>query len=310
MKQIIKPPALKRGDLVAVVAPSSNIKPNHLARGIAELERLGFRAQYEPEILTRDRYTAGSDERRAGELMRAFENPDVKAVWCARGGYGAMRIFELIDDDVLTNNPKIFIGYSDITALHLYFYKRFGWVTFHGPMVAKELQGGIGHYDEMSLRHAISADVSKWMITSPQLRVLHGGSVVSGMLLGGCLTLINSLIGTPYDLDTTDSILFLEDTNVRPFAIDRMLTQLRLAGKFEKVRAIIFGEMTDCIQNVEQGYMLDDVLSLCTKDLGIPVATGLKSGHSSIGNLTLPLGVQASFDPSFPVLTLNESAVV
>ena len=122
--------------------------------------------------------------------------------------------------------------------------------------------------------------------------------------------MINSLIGTPYDLDTTDSILFLEDTNVRPFAIDRMLTQLRLAGKFEKVRAIIFGEMTDCIQNVEQGYMLDDVLSLCTKDLGIPVATGLKSGHSSNGNLTLPLGVQASFDPSFPVLTLNESAVV
>src|SRR5678816_4522160 len=238
MKQIIKPRALKTGDLVAVVAPASNIKADRLARGIAELERLGFRAAYEPEILARDRYTAGSDERRAGELMRAFENPDVRAVWCARGGYGSMRIFNLISDDVL-NSPKIFIGYSDITALHLYFYKRFGWVTFHGPMVAKELEGGIGNYDEMSLRHAISGDVSNWPITSPAFRILHGGSLVSGTLLGGCLTLINSLIGTPFDLDTTDSILFLEDTNVRPFAIDRMLTQLRLAGKFDKVRAII-----------------------------------------------------------------------
>lgn len=310
MKQIIKPPSLNRGDLVAVVAPASNLKADYLARGIAELERLGFKAEYEPEILTRDRYTAGSDERRASELIRAFENPDVGAVWCARGGYGTMRIFDLIDDDVLKKTPKIFIGYSDITALHLYLYKRFGWVTFHGPMVAKDLEGGIEHYDELSLRHAISGDVSKWIITSPAFRILHGGGVVSGRLLGGCLTLINSLIGTPFDLDTTDSILFLEDTNVRPFAIDRMLTQLRLAGKFEKVRAIIFGEMLDCIQNVDQGYSLDDVLRDCTSDLGIPVAAGLRSGHTSIGNLTLPLGVQASFDSSFPVLTINEPAVV
>ena len=300
---------MKSGDLVAVVAPASNIKADYLERGIAELERLGFRAQYEPEILARELYTAGSDERRARELMRAFQNPEVSAVWCARGGYGTMRILTLLDDEVLKKNPKVFIGYSDITALHLFVYKKFGWVTFHGPMVAKDLQGGAEHFDEPSLRHALSGDVTEWSISSSGARTLHNGSVVSGKLVGGCLTLINALLGTPYELDTTDSILFLEDTNVRPFAIDRMLTQLRLAGKFDRVRAIIFGEMTDCIQNIDQGYSLDDVLRTCTQDLSIPVAIGLKSGHSPAGNLTLPLGVDASFDPSIQTLTIKESAV-
>ncbi len=312
MKRLVKPGALAPGDLIAVIAPASNLKADRLARGIAELERLGFRSRYDPQILSRNRYTAGSDERRARELMSAFEDPEVKAIWAARGGYGSMRIFDLLDDSVIKKNPKIFVGYSDITALHLYLYKLLGLVTFHGPMVAKDLEGGSDHFDEQTLMNAITSREPMGQIQSRGLQILHGAdsAAVSGPLLGGCLTLINALLATPYELDTRDSILFLEDTLARPFAIDRMLTQLKLAGKFDGVKAIIFGEMTECIQTADQGYAIEDVLATCTQELGVPVAWGLESGHSPRGNLTLPLGVRATFDPSFPVLQIDEAAVV
>src|SRR5262245_12385062 len=142
---VIKPAALRDGDVVAIVAPASNLKADYLARGVTELERLGFRARYEPGILDKARYTAGDDRRRAAELTRAFADPEIKAVWAARGGYGSMRLFDLLDEDLIGRIPKIFIGYSDMTALSLYFYRRFGWVTFRGPMAAKHLAGGQEH---------------------------------------------------------------------------------------------------------------------------------------------------------------------
>lgn len=308
---IVKPKAIQSGDLIAVVAASSNLKADYLSRGVAELEHLGFRVTYRPDILAKGRYTAGSDQRRAEELMQAFADPEVKAVWAARGGYGVMRILSLLDEDILRANPKIFIGYSDMTALHLYLYRRFGWVTFHGPMAAKDLAGGIEHYDRKSLLAAITQAELMGQIKTAKTEMLHrgSGSAVSGRLLGGCLTLIAAMMGTPDELDTRDSILFLEDTGTRPYAIDRMLQQLRLAGKFDEVRGIVFGEMTDCVQHAEQGYLLQDVLAECTADLGIPVMFGLPSGHSPIGNLTLPLGVMATLDAERGVLSVDETAV-
>ena len=310
-KQIIKPAALKPDDLVAVVAPASNLKPDYLARGVAELERLGFRVTYRPDILEKARYTAGSDRRRADELMEAFANPEVKAVCAARGGYGVMRILNLLDEELLRANPKIFIGYSDMTALHLYLYQRFGWVSFHGPMAAKDLAGGAQHYDRETLLAAITKAQPMGEMKSSKTEMLHRGSSgqVSGRLLGGCLSLIAAMMGTPDELDTRGSILFLEDTGTRPYAIDRMLQQLRLAGKFDDVRGIVFGEMTDCVQHAEQGYSIQDVLAECTADLGVPVMFGLPSGHSPVGNLTLPLGVMATLDAGRGVLSIDESAV-
>jgi len=310
-KQIIKPAALKPGDLVAVVAPASNLKPDYLARGVAELERLGFRATYRSDILEKARYTAGSDGRRAEELMEAFANPEVKAVWAARGGYGVMRILNLVDEDVLRANPKVFIGYSDMTALHLYLYRRFGWVSFHGPMAAKDLAGGKEHYDCETLLAAITKAQPMGEMKSSTTEMLHRGSSeqVSGRLLGGCLSLIAAMMGTPDELDTRGAILFLEDTGTRPYAIDRMLQQLRLAGKFGDVRGIVFGEMTDCVQHAEQGYSIQDVLAECTADLGVPVMFGLPSGHSPVGNLTLPLGVMVTLDGGRGVLSIDEAAV-
>jgi muramoyltetrapeptide carboxypeptidase len=310
-RMLIKPKALQPQDTVAIVAPASNLKADYLSRGIRELERLGFRVQHEAGILDKGLYTAGSDERRAAELMRAFADPDIKAVWAARGGYGVMRILDRLDEKILRAHPKIFIGYSDLTALHLYLYRRFGWVTFHGPMAAKDLAGGPEHYDEATLRAALTSAMPMGEIRSDKLRVLHRGATgtVSGRLLGGCLSLIAAMMGTPDELDTRDAILFLEDTGMRPYAIDRMLQQLKLAGKFDAVRAIVFGEMTDCVQHAEQGYTLDDVLADCTAHLNIPVLAGLPSGHSPLGNLTLPLGVMATVDADRGVLRVEDGAV-
>ena len=308
---VIKPAALRAGDAVAIVAPASNLKADYLARGVAELERLGFRARYEPGILDKARYTAGDDRRRAAELTRAFADPEIKAVWAARGGYGSMRLFNMLDEDLIGRSPKIFIGYSDMTALSLYFYRRFGWVTFHGPMAAKDLAGGEEHYDRETLIKAISVASPPGEIRSNKTEMLHrgAGGRVTGRLLGGCLSLITAMMGAPDELDTRGSILFLEDTATRPYAIDRMLQQLKLAGKFEEVRGVVFGEMTDCVQHADQGYRIQDVLAECTADLNIPVMFGLPSGHSPSGNLTLPLGVTATLDADRGALSIDEAAV-
>ena len=308
---VIKPAALRAGDAVAVVAPASNLKADYLARGVAELERLDFRARYEPGILDKARYTAGDDRRRAAELTRAFADPEIKAVWAARGGYGSMRLFDLLDEDLIGRSPKIFIGYSDMTALSLYFYRRFGWVTFHGPMAAKDLAGGEEHYDRETLIKAITVASPLGEIRSNKTEMLHrgAGGRVTGRLLGGCLSLITAMTGAPDELDTRGSILFLEDTATRPYAIDRMLQQLKLSGKFDEVRGIVFGEMTDCVQHADQGYRIQDVLAECTADLNIPVMFGLPSGHSPRGNLTLPLGVTATLDADRGALSIDEAAV-
>jgi muramoyltetrapeptide carboxypeptidase len=308
---VIKPPALRDGDAVAIVAPASNLKADYLARGVAELERLGFQARYEPGILDKARYTAGDDERRAAELMRAFADPEIKAVWAARGGYGSMRLFKLLDQQLIGRQPKIFIGYSDITALSLYLYRRFGWVTFHGPMASKDLAGGEDHYDRETLLKAITGSSPVGEIKSSKTETLHRGAEerVTGRLLGGCLSLITAMMGAPDELDTRGSILFLEDTATRPYAIDRMLQQLKLAGKFDEVRGIVFGEMIDCVQHADQGYRIQDVLAECTADLNIPVMFGLPSGHSPRGNLTLPLGVTATLDAGRGSLSIDEAAV-
>jgi muramoyltetrapeptide carboxypeptidase len=222
-----------------------------------------------------------------------------------------MRLFNLLDEKLIGQCPKIFIGYSDMTALSLYFYRRFGWVTFHGPMAAKDLAGGKDHYDRDTLLKAITSASPLGEIESNRTEMLSqgAGGRASGRIVGGCLSLISAMMATPDELDTRGSILFLEDTATRPYAIDRMLTQLKLAGKFAEVRGIVFGEMTDCFQHADQGYRIQDVLAECVADLNVPVMFGLPSGHSPRGNLTLPLGVTATLDADRGVLSIDEAAV-
>ncbi|MEW6735706.1 MAG: LD-carboxypeptidase, partial [Acidobacteriota bacterium] len=247
MQEPLKPPALRPGDTIGVVAPASNLKPHLLKAGCEELERLGFRVKHKESISAQTRYTAGTVARRAEELNSMLVDPEVKAIFAARGGYGSMHLLEHLDTTVLAGGPKIVMGYSDITSLLIALYQQANWVTFHGPMVAKDFAAGPDHYDHNSFFNILTRALPAGRLDCRGTRVLSSG-IAEGILLGGCLPLIMSLMGTRWELATAGAILFLEDSGSKPYQIDRWLTQLRLAGKLDNVRGIVFGEMVDCIQ--------------------------------------------------------------
>lgn len=302
----IKPPALRPGDLIGVVAPASTIKPDFLAEGCRELERLGFRTLYRPGITTAHRYFAGSDERRAAELLEMIRNPEVRAIFCARGGYGTARIIPYLEPELIRSNHKIINGSSDITSL-LTFMDRSGLVGFHGPMVATALRQGPAVYDERLLLDLLRGETVQFPLVGTS--VLRSGTG-EGRLTGGCLSLVVATLGTAYEIDTADSILVLEDLDTKPYQIDRMLTQLKQAGKLEPVQAVVFGEMLNCVQHVNQGYSLEEVVMDILADTAFPVLYGFPTGHTSRPNAIVPFGVRGRLSlGSNSVFELLEPAV-
>jgi muramoyltetrapeptide carboxypeptidase len=294
--QLVKPPALRPGDTVGIVAPASNMKRADLEAGGAALRHAGYIPFYFNSILDQDLYFAGSVQRRARELEDMFVRDDVRAIVCARGGYGANYLLHALDLEKIKAHPKIFVGYSDITTLLTYFTDAAGFVTFHGPMVAKDWLHEDG-VDLPSWQAAVSG-TSPWDVAvGPVSSGLVEGEA-EGILYGGCLSILVASLGTPYEIKTAGTILFLEDLAAKPFQIDRMLMQLKLAGHLEKVRGIVFGEMLDCVQTANQGYTLQEVITRIVGDLGVPVAFGVRSGHVTSGNITLPFGVQAKLTVS------------
>ena len=309
-----KPPALQPGDAVGIVAPASNIKRESLEAGCESLRKLGYKPFYFDSILDQDLYFAGSVERRARELEEMFRRDDVRAVVCARGGYGSNYLLDALDLREIAAHPKIFVGYSDNTTLLTYFADAAGFVTFHGPMVAKDFAVADG-VDFSSWQAAVSGR-SQWTIGAGSgAKSLIEGSA-EGVLYGGCLSMLAASLGTPYEINTVGTILFLEDLAAKPYQIDRMLMQLKLGGKLAEVRGIIFGEMRDCVQHKDQGYTLEEVVLRIVGDLGVPVAYGFRSGHVSRRNIMLPIGVQAALkvsgdDVSLKILdSATQAAVV
>ena len=301
-----KPPALRPGDTVAIVAPASPIEKELLDAGCRRLEAMGYKPLYLPAILDRDWYFAGTAERRTRELEDMFARDDVHALLCARGGYGSNYLLEKLDWKKIQRHPKIFIGYSDVTALLTRFVDA-GMVTFHGPMATKDFAENDG-VDEVSWQKALSGE-RKWRIENHGAQPVIAGNG-KGKLYGGCLSLLVASLGTPWEILTQGTILFIEDVNTKPFQVDRMLRHLMLAGKFRGVRGIIFGEMKDCAQ-AGQTYSLQEVIRRVLEDLHIPVAFGFRSGHVSGKNITLPLGVQASLEVGKQVtLEILEAATV
>ncbi len=289
----VKPPALKLGDTIGIVAPASNVKRGDLQTGCEALCSAGYQPFYFDSILDRDLYFAGSVERRLREIEDMFEREDVKAIVCARGGYGANYLLKKLDLETIKAYPKIFVGYSDLTALLTYFSDTAGLVTFHGPMVAKDWTHENG-VDMTSWTAALSG-ATAWEVNLDAGSGVTGlvNGVAEGILYGGCLSILVASLGTPYEIKTSGTILFLEDVAAKPFQIDRMLMQLKLAGKFEDVRGIVFGEMRDCVQKSDQGYTLEEVVLRVIGELGVPVLYGVRSGHVTAGNITLPIGVRA-----------------
>jgi muramoyltetrapeptide carboxypeptidase len=305
----VKPPALRRGDTVGIIAPASNIKRADLEAGCEALRRAGYNPFYFDSIFEQDLYFAGPVDRRLRELDDMLSRDDIRAIVCARGGYGANYLLPKIDLHQFRAHPKLFVGYSDLTALLTYLTDSIGLVTFHGPMAVKDWAHDDG-VDLESWQAAVSGAVSWDVPLNVEVAGLIDGEA-EGMLYGGCLSILVASLGTPYEIKTDGKILFLEDIAAKPYQIDRMLMQLRLAGKLQSVRGMIFGEMLDCRQNASQDYTLQQVITRIIGDLRIPVAFGVRSGHVSSRNLTLPFGVRArlSVQRAKVFLRILESAV-
>lgn len=300
-----KPAALRPGDSIGIVAPASAIKPDLLEAGCQALKKLGYKPFYLPSILDQELYFAGPVKRRARELEEMFERDEIRAIICARGGYGCDYLLRELDLEKIKAHPKIFMGYSDITTLLTWFADQANLVTFHGPMVTKDFAKGM---IDLATWTAATGGKSRWEIVTSATAPLVPGSA-SGILYGGCLSLLAASLGTEYAIRTEGTLLFLEDVAAKPYQIDRMLMQLKLAGKFKNVRGIIFGEMLECAQPQEQRYTLMEVIQRVVGDLGIPVAFGVPSGHVSGKNITLPLGIMASLQVDESVrLTMLEAA--
>lgn len=287
-----KPPALKPGARIRVVSPSSPVERGALERGLAELARLGLRVKPGAYAAAQHGYFAGTHDDRRSDLTESFARGACDAVFCSRGGYGSAYLLEQL---TAADFPaaRVFLGYSDVTVVQAFLWQKLGWVTFYGPMVAAGFDKGAAGYDEESFRNAVSNTSGGWRLDLCGEPLVEGGA--EGVLLGGCLTMIETTIGTPWELDTTDSILLLEDRGMKPFQVDRALMHLRQAGKLAKVRGVILGEFPECAAPAGS----EDVRSVAQRvlgDLGVPMVWGAAAGHTPRPMLTLPLGVRARLE--------------
>jgi muramoyltetrapeptide carboxypeptidase len=317
--ELIHPKALRRGDTVGLITPGTYVSdPERLALIEPTMKFFGLRAKMGKNAGKRMGTYRSSIDERLDDLHAMFRDKEVQAVVCIRGGYGASQLLDRIDYDLIRRNPKIFLGYSDITALHLAIHKRSRLVTFHGPMIVSDFT----EYTRKFFTKAVFETTPIGKVSNPgdqtelrpshPLRTIRPGTA-TGPLVGGNLTLIATTLGTPFEIETRGRILFLEDVDEQPYSLDRMLTQLRLAGKFEGVAGVIFGECADCkprdykpsfVSPFSVGEVLDNILG----ELKVPVLSGLTIGHTE-DQLTLPLGVMATLDATSGTLDIKESGV-
>jgi muramoyltetrapeptide carboxypeptidase len=299
---------LTPGDRVALVAPASSLAREQIEAGAAELARLGFEAVYDDSLFAKDRFVAGSAEIRAKAINDAWADPSIAALIAVRGGYGSAHVLSLLDATLLKDTRKALIGYSDITAV-LSFYLNHGLTAIHGPMVDRRLAMGPEAYDEASFRRVMMAAGPAGELRPAQLESLHDGEA-SGVLVGGTLTQIASLLGTPWALKVPPgAVMFLEDIKERPYRIHRLLTHLEQAGTFARLSGIVFGEFTGCDEPGGEIH-IRDVLHDFTDDFRGPVLFGFPSGHTAGATWTLPLGVRVRIiGGSRPHVIVTEAAV-
>lgn len=287
---LIKPKAVRTGATFGIVSPASTPRAERVAAGVAELERLGYKAKVFPHALTRGPlYYAGTATERVADLHAAFLDDEVDAVLCTRGGWGSAELLPLLDRELICAHPKLFLGYSDQTSLHLWLRNEAGIVSLQAPMLAADFPKADGVHGE-SWRAALEGSEA-WSLGGREgLRVLQPG-VAEGEFHGGCLSIFAESLGTLYSAKPCAGILFLEDIGVKPYQWDRMLLHLRYAGMLDCVSGIIFGDMQQCV-SAEEMPALEASLRHGLGEFKGPVAIGLRSGHVAFENVTLPLGVR------------------
>lgn len=307
-EKILKPKALKKGDRIQIIAPASSFDRGAFDRGVERIKSWGFEVTYREDIFSKERYLAGDDGRRAEELIEAIENPEVQGIFVARGGYGCLRLLPFLDsfiENLAQEIPaKVFLGYSDVTSLLNYFFQNLGWVTFHGPVVAKDIGDRLGDFGEKSLLKNLCQSEALGEMTFPNLMTVVPG-FANGVLVGGCLSLVTRSLGTPYQIETTGRVLYLEDVGELLYSVDRMLNHCRQAGIFENVHGILFGPLKDAHHQPEEiCSLLKDLLS----DLQVPILFGYPSGHL-YDMATIPLGIPVQIDANAKKVTFLESGV-
>jgi muramoyltetrapeptide carboxypeptidase len=286
-KKIIKPLPLKPGDTIGIVAPAGPFDPEKFMKGKTVLETMGFRIFYDESIFNQHGFLAGTDAQRADQVNRLFADSSVHAIICARGGYGSMRILPLLDFRTIQTHPKIFLGFSDISALLAVLYDRCGLVTFHGPMVTT--LANATEKTIMAMKTALTSGAPLELIPEDG-KVIKPG-VCSGVLAGGNLTTLCHLVGTPYAPNFKGKILLLEDVGEMTYRIDRMLTQMKSAGCFNGVAGLMLGAFKKCGQPNEIVEIFDDLFHA----VDIPILAGFDIGHGE-HNLTVPIGLSATLD--------------
>ncbi|MBP1608118.1 MAG: LD-carboxypeptidase [Acidobacteria bacterium] len=302
-----RPSILKPGDTIGIIAPAGPIASQEaLAAGIATLERMGFRVFWNERILQSYRYFAGRDVDRAEELMRFFEDPGIQGIIALRGGYGCSRLIPLLEERRLRPHCKVFMGFSDLTTLHLFFRRRFGWVTFYGPMAATPALGYIGIAEQNHLQSLWTDPAYMPDLRFPGLESWKPG-IAEGRVVGGCLSLITASLGTIYEIRTEGKILFLEDLGEPPYRIDRMLNHLHLAGKLNSIAGVILGSFIDCETEPATCSLKETFMDIFDR-LQIPVLANFPCGHGQV-NWAIPLGTRIRLDATDPSIQFLESSV-
>lgn len=296
---MIKPKVLHLGDTIGLVAPASPTRDKHkIEQAALALINQGFQVTIGSSCYERSGYLSGNDEIRAEDINRMFKSPSIDGVFCLRGGYGSPRILDMLDYEMITAHPKIFIGYSDITAIHIALNQISGLVTFHGPMPASDMLCDWDNFSYNSYWNAITNAHPYADYTNPdgyELKSLFPG-ICKGALVGGNLTIIASTLGTPYEIDTKDKILFIEDIDESTYRIDRMLTQLRLSGKLKSCSGILLGNFNNCLpHNPDYDQSLEKVFQDILIPTKKPILSNIMAGHC-VPKLTLPLGISLQLD--------------
>ncbi len=308
--RLIKPFGLVPGDRIGIVAPASSFERKGLKQGIEKLRWWGFDPVVPKQVLKHskkplERERTKRYEEKAIEIVKMFLDPTIAAIFCAEAGYGSIALIPFLEKVDLSPCPKIFIGFSDITVLLLYFHIRYGWGTFHGPTVSPELYKGMPPATEIALQEAITKTTRLGDIYGKDLEVIARGEA-SGAIIGGNLSRMLRTLGTSFEIDTRDKILFIEEVEEGHIQIDGDLNHLRIAGKFEGLRGIVFSEMTDCLDGDKRAVLRH--LRRYFRDAHFPVLFGFPSGHG-MENITLPIGIRAHIRSSPPRLVLEEGGV-
>lgn len=313
---VILPPALQPGSRIGVVAPASGVSRWDIRDGVEALKSFGCKVELGKTISSVKRFLSISDEARAADFMEFVARDDIDAIVCARGGYGVMRILPLLDYEMIRAKPKIVVGYSDITALVNAIYVCSGVVAYHGPVVYSTFDPYTKEYFHKTLfrpepvgRIKDSNEFNSHRFSNRRLVTLAGGKA-QGRLVGGNLTLVASTLGTPYEVQCKDAILFFEDVSEEPYKIDRMLTQLWLAGKLQECSGIAMGRFRKCdvSTNPYFPHSLEEVLRTRLEPLGVPIVYGLPIGHVK-SKMTVPVGTMAELDADEGRLSLIEASV-